>query len=76
MRNLLTRAPKASRSMVATLVRTIVEQPDSESGVCGRINALSGICRSPSCLRAGRSCLLTPDCCRGVCDAATLTRVD
>ncbi len=30
MRNLLTRVPKASQSMVATLVRTIFEQPDSE----------------------------------------------
>jgi transposase-like protein len=30
MRNLLTRVPKASQSMVATLVRTIFEQPDSK----------------------------------------------
>jgi putative transposase len=30
MRNLLTKVPKASQSMVATLVRTIFEQPDSE----------------------------------------------
>ena len=30
MRNLLTRVPKASRPMVATLARTICEQPDSE----------------------------------------------
>ncbi len=29
MRNLLTRIPKASQSMVATLVRTIFEQPDA-----------------------------------------------
>ena len=30
MRNLLTKVPKASQSMVATLVRTIFEQPDAE----------------------------------------------
>ncbi len=30
MRNLMTKVPKASQSMVATLVRTIFEQPDGE----------------------------------------------
>ena len=30
MRNLLTKVPKASQSIVATLVRTIFEQPDAE----------------------------------------------
>ena len=30
MRNLLTRVPKASQALVATLVRTIFEQPDAE----------------------------------------------
>lgn len=30
MKNLLTKVPKASQSMVATLVRTIFEQPDAE----------------------------------------------
>lgn len=30
MRSLLTRVPKSSQSMVATLVRTIFEQPDAE----------------------------------------------
>lgn len=31
LRNLLTKVPKASQTMVATLVRTIFEQPDKES---------------------------------------------
>ncbi len=35
MRNLLTKVPKASQSMVATLVRTIFEQPDAEQ-VCAQ----------------------------------------
>ena len=35
MRNLLTRVPQASQSMVATLVRTIFEQPDAKQ-VCAQ----------------------------------------
>ena len=46
------------------------------SGICGRINAQSSICRSAGCVRAARRCTLSTDCCRGVCDAGTLECVD
>ena len=49
---------------------------DCRSGICGRINSVSSICRNPTCRREGRDCALSPDCCRGVCDASTLTCVD
>ncbi len=41
------------------------------SGVCGRIDRESRLCRRRRCRRAGRACAGTVDCCAGVCDAAT-----
>lgn len=41
------------------------------SGVCGRINRESSICRREGCRRERRPCSGTVDCCSGVCDART-----
>ena len=46
-RNLLTRVPKASQGMVATLVRTIFEQPDHDSVWAQHARGLAGVLHFP-----------------------------
>ncbi len=49
---------------------------ECRSGICGRISSVGGLCRNAGCRRAGRACLRTTDCCRGVCSSSTFECVD
>ncbi len=49
---------------------------ECRSRTCGRINNLSSICRSRDCVRTGRRCRFTTDCCRGLCSNSTFKCTD